>query len=214
MGQARFPRDKAHKAQTRLWPPSDRSEHSAVRNRCSSRWCLCGRLPVPVRRVERTTRAWSNPMLPFEGPGCFVYLSSSRSTVGVAQCGVFVFVALVRRCRHMLLHVGRSDRWFSLPIICRCWSLSLVQSPVEPALRLAWHAQPTDSPRLPRFQERGFCHSRQRRDTRDERGHRFGSDRQYFAAWRSYGTPASFRAELHDEEGHGCSGSRVAGRKP
>ena len=115
--------------------------------------------------VERTTRAWSNPMLPFEGPGCFVYLSSSRSTVGVAQCGVFVFVALVRRCRHMLLHVGRSDRWFSLPIICRCWSLSLVQIPVEPALRLAWHAQPTDSPRLPRFQERGFCHSRQRRDT-------------------------------------------------
>ena len=163
---------------------------------------------------ERTTRAWSNPMIPSEGPGCFVYLPPSRSTAGVAQCGVFVFVALVRRCRHMLLHVGRSDPWFSLPIICRCWSLSLVQSPVEPALRLAWHAQPTDSPRLPRFQERGFCHSRQRRDTRDERGHRFGSDRRNFASWRSYGTPASFRAELHDEEGHGCSGSRVAGRKP
>ena len=106
---------------------------------------------------ERTTRAWSNPMLPFEGPGCFVYLPSSRSTVGVAQCGVFVFVALVPRCRHMLLHVGRSDRWFSLPIICRCWSLSLVQSPVEPALRLAWHAQPTDSHACPVSRSAAFA---------------------------------------------------------
>ena len=162
-----------------LWPPSE-SEHRPFRTAVSSRWSLCGRLPVPVRRAsEGTTRAWSNRMIPSEGPGCFVYLPSPRSTVGVAQCGVFVFVALVPRCRHMLLHVGRSDRWFSLPIICRCWSLSLVQSPVEPALRLAWHAQPTDSPRLPRFPERSFCHSRQRRDTRDEQGHRFGSDRQY-----------------------------------
>ena len=191
-----------------------RSEHSTVRNRCLEPLVVfVAASPSLYGASERTTRAWSNPMLPSEGPGCFVYLSSSRSTVGVAQCGVFVFVALVPRCRHMLLHVGRSDRWFSLPIIRRCWSLSLVQSPVEPALRLAWHAQPTESPRLPRFQERGFCHSRQRRDTRDERGHRFGSDRRDFASWRSYGTPASFRAELHDEEGHGCSGSRVAGRK-
>ena len=166
VGTSADPAGQGPQREGRLWPPSDRSEHSAAGNRCLEPLVVfVAASPSLYGASERTTRAWSNPMIPSEGPGCFVYLSSSRSTVGVAQCGVFVFVALVPRCRHMLLHVGRSDQWFSLPIIRRCWSLSLVQSPVEPALRLAWHAQPTDSPRLPRFPERGFCHSRQRRDT-------------------------------------------------
>ena len=215
VGQARLPRDKARKAQTRLRPPSREATTSTVRNRWLEPLVVfVAASPSLYGASERTTRAWSNPMIPHPK-------DQAASCTCHHPAALWAWRSAGSLCSW--LWCGDADT-------CCCMSVAQIggfhcQSFVDVGLSLSFkvlwnlrfvlrgtHSLPTPHA-YPRFQERGFCHSRQRRDTRDERGHRFGSDRRDFASWRSYGTPASFRAELHDEEGHGCSGSRVAGRK-